>query len=337
MIQKTFPILILFILISVIALSLFLDDDEPQRIEGSIMGTTYNIIAFSEYDNLEQSIYDSFNSVNLSMSTYLNDSLINKVNYSDINEWVEVSQDFIEVLRYAVDTCIKSKGLYDVSIGKLVDSWGFGPLEKNQKPLPKDILYLKTQVGCDSIEINEETPAVKRTRDVALDFSSIAKGFAIDKVFKYLSSEMSIDNLFVELGGEIRTTKYKIDETPWKIGVVSPSKPDKIVYSFISSDYDSFAMATSGDYRNIRIFNKEEYSHTINPKVGAPNNSSKKSVSVVSDNAMIADALATALNVMELEAAKDYANEYQIKALFIYEQDGKSNLLFSKELQKVKM
>ena len=337
MIQKTFPILILFILISVIALSLFLDDDEPQRIEGSIMGTTYNIIAFSEDDNLEQSIYDSFNSVNLSMSTYLNDSLINKVNYSDINEWVEVSQDFIEVLRYAVDTCIKSKGLYDVSIGKLVDSWGFGPLEKNQKPLPKDILYLKTQVGCDSIEINEETPAVKRTRDVALDFSSIAKGFAIDKVFKYLSSEMSIDNLFVELGGEIRTTKYKIDETPWKIGVVSPSKPDKIVYSFISSDYDSFAMATSGDYRNIRIFNKEEYSHTINPVAGAPNNSSKKSVSVVSDNAMIADALATALNVMELEAAMDYANEYQIKALFIYEQDGKSNLLFSKELQKVKM
>lgn len=337
MIQKTFPILILFILISVIALSLFLDDDEPQRIEGSIMGTTYNIIAFSEYDNLEQSIYDSFNSVNLSMSTYLNDSLINKVNYSDINEWVEVSQDFIEVLKYAVDTCIKSKGLYDVSIGKLVDSWGFGPLEKNQEPLPKDILYLKTQVGCDSIEINEETPAVKRTRDVALDFSSIAKGFAIDKVFKYLSSEMSIDNLFVELGGEIRTTKYKIDETPWKIGVVSPSKPDKIVYSFISSDYDSFAMATSGDYRNIRIFNKEEYSHTINPVAGAPNNSSKKSVSVVSDNAMIADALATALNVMELEAAMDYANKYQIKALFIYEQDGKSNLLFSKELQKVKM
>ena len=337
MIQKTFPILILLIIISVLALSLFLDDDEPQRIEGSIMGTTYNVIAFSDYDNLEKSIYDSFNSVNLSMSTYLNDSLINKINYSDINEWVEVSQDFMEVLRYAVDTCIKSKGLYDVSIGKLVDSWGFGPLEKNQKPPPKDIQYLKTQVGCDSIEINEDALAVKRKRDIALDFSSIAKGFAIDKVFKYLSSELNIDNLFIELGGEIRTTKHKIDESPWKIGVVSRSKPDKIVYSFISSDYDSFAMATSGDYRNIRIFNEEEYSHTINPLAGAPNDSSKKSVSVVSSNAMIADALATALNVMELEAAMDYANEYQIKALFIYEQDGKSNLLFSKELQKVKM
>ena len=337
MIQKTFPILILLILISVIALSLLFDDDEPQRIEGSIMGTTYNVIVFSENDNLDQSIYDSFNSVNLSMSTYLNDSLINKVNYSEINEWVEVSQDFIEVLRYAVDTCIKSKGLYDVSIGKLVDSWGFGPLEKNQKPSPKDIQYLKTQVGCDSVEINEEATAVKRKRDVALDFSSIAKGFAIDKVFEFLSKELDIDNLFIELGGEIRTTKQKIDKTPWKIGVVSPSKPDKIVYSFISSDYDSFAMATSGDYRNIRIFNEEEYSHTINPVAGAPNNSSRKSVSVVSDNAMIADALATALNVMELEAAMDYANEYQIKALFIHEQDGKSNLLFSKELQKVKM
>tara|TARA_B100001027_G_scaffold178279_1_gene129564 strand:- start:200 stop:1015 length:816 start_codon:yes stop_codon:yes gene_type:complete len=271
------------------------------------------------------------------MSTYLNDSLITKVNYSDINEWVEVSQDFIEVLRYAVDTCIKSKGLYDVSIGKLVDSWGFGPLEKNQKPPPKDIQYLKTQVGCDSIEINDEASAVRRKRDIALDFSSIAKGFAIDKIFKYLSSELNIDNLFVELGGEIRTSKHKIDKKPWKIGVVSPLKPDEIVYSFISSNHDSFAMATSGDYRNIRIFNEEEYSHTINPIIGSPNSFSRKSVSVVSDNAMTADALATALNVMELEAAMDYANEYKIKALFIFEQGGKPNLLFSKELQKVKI
>ena len=335
--QKTFSTLILIILISVLGLSLFVDNDEPQTIEGSIMGTTYNVIVFSEYDNLEQSIYDSFNSVNLSMSTYLNDSLITKVNNSDINEWVEVSQDFIEVIRYAVDTCIKSKGLYDVSIGKLVDSWGFGPLEKNQKPPPKDIQYLKAQVGCDSIEINDEASAVKRKRDVALDFSSIAKGFAIDKVFKYLSSELNIDNLFVELGGEIRTTKHKIDKTPWKIGVVSPLKPDEIIYSFISSNHASFALATSGDYRNIRIFNDEEYSHTINPIIGSPNNFSRKSVSVVSDNTMTADALATALNVMELEAAMDFANEYKIKALFIFEKDGKPNLLFSKELQKVKI
>ena len=337
MIQKTFPILILLILISVLILSLFINDDEPQRIEGSIMGTTYNVIAFSDYDNLEQSIYDSFNSVNLSMSTYLNDSLINKVNYSDINEWVDVSQDFIEVLRYALDTCIKSRGLYDVSIGKLVDSWGFGPLEKNQKPSPKDIQYLKTQVGCDSIEINEEASAVKRKRDVALDFSSIAKGFAIDKVYEHLSRELNIENLFIELGGEIRTTKHKTDKKAWKIGVVSPSEPDKIVHSFISSNYDSFAMATSGDYRNIRIFNAEEYSHTINPIEGLPKNLSRKSVSVISDNAMIADAQATALNVMEIEVAMDYANEYKIKALFIYEQNSKPNLLFSKELQKVKM
>jgi thiamine biosynthesis lipoprotein len=337
LIQKTFPILVLLILISVLILSLFLDDDEPQRIEGSIMGTTYNVIVFSDYDNLEQSIYDSFNSVNLSMSTYLKDSLINKVNYPDINEWVEVSQEFIEVLKYAVDTCIKSKGLYDVSIGKLVDSWGFGPFEMNQKPSPKDIQYLKTQVGCDSIEINEEALAVKRKRDVALDFSSIAKGFAIDKVYKHLFSELNIENLFIELGGEIRTTKHKIDRTPWKIGVVNPSEPDKIIHSFISSNHDSFAMATSGDYRNIRMFNAEEYSHTINPIVGSPKSLSRKSVSVISDNAMIADALATALNVMEIEVAMDYANEYEIKALFIFEKDSKPNLLFSKELQKVRM
>ena len=173
------------------------------------MGTTYNVIVFSDYENLEQSIYDSFNSVNLSMSTYLKDSLINKVNYSDINEWVNVSHDFIEVLRYAVDTCIKSKGFYDVSIGKLVDSWGFGPLEKNQKPSLKDIQYLKTQVGCDSIEIHEEALAVKRKRDVALDFSSIAKGFAIDKVYKHLYSELKIENIFIYTNKQIKVENIR--------------------------------------------------------------------------------------------------------------------------------
>ena len=85
------------------------------------------------------------------------------------------------------------------------------------------------------------------------------------------------------------------------------------------------------------MFNAKEYSHTINPIVGSPKSLSRKSVSVISDNAMIADALATALNVMEIEAAMDYANEYEIKALFIFEKDSKPNLLFSKELQKVKM
>ena len=105
----------------------------------------------------------------------------------------------------------------------------------------------------------------------------------------------------------------------------------------MSSDFDSFALATSGDYRNIRIFNERELSHTLDTLSGTPKNLAKKSVSVVAENAMKADALATTLNAMTLEQAINYANQKQIKALFITESEGQSKLIFSEKLKQVKM
>ena len=105
----------------------------------------------------------------------------------------------------------------------------------------------------------------------------------------------------------------------------------------MSSSFDSFALATSGDYRNSRILDEKEFSHTMNTFSGVPSSFSKKSVTVISENAMKADALATALNAMKLEQAINYSNKEGIKALFITEIEGQTKLLFSDDLEQVKI
>ena len=104
----------------------------------------------------------------------------------------------------------------------------------------------------------------------------------IDKVYEFLVNKEDVGSFFIELGGEVRSTSRKSNSQPWKVGIINPLEPSKIIHTFFSSDYLSFAMATSGDYRNIRIFDDMEMSHTIDPVSGVPSEYSKKSVSVIS-------------------------------------------------------
>ena len=312
---------------------------EPQIFKGNIMGTTYNIILQSNVSAEDAHIeaYNILQRVNLEMSTYLDDSLISKVNKADIGQWVTVSQDFLDVLSFATTLCKDTQGIYDVSIGKLVNLWGFGPDYVDKEPSAEELSYLSSQVGCNSIESDPLNLSIKKVKDVELDFSSIAKGFAVDKVYEFLIKQPYLNGFFIEIGGEIRSTSLKSNDQPWKAGIINPIQQEKLIYTFLSSDFDSFALATSGDYRNIRIFDDEGLSHTLDTSSGIPTKLAKKSVSVVAENTMKADALATALNAMALEQAINYADQKQIKALFITESDGQSKIIFSEKLKQVKM
>ena len=315
------------------------DVAEVQIYKGNIMGTSYNITLQSDVSGEEAHFkaYNILQKVNQEMSTYIDDSLISKVNKADIGKWVKVSQDFLDVLSFATALCKDTRGIYDVSIGKLVNLWGFGPDSVDKEPSAEELSYFSSQVGCNSIELDHLNLSIKKVKDVELDFSSIAKGFGVDKVYEFLIKQSYLNGFFIEIGGEIRSTSLKSNDQPWKAGIINPIQQEKLIYTFLSSDFDSFALATSGDYRNIRIFNERELSHTLDTLSGIPTNLAKKSVSVVAENAMKADALATTLNAMTLEQAINYANQKQIKALFITESEGQSKLIFSEKLKQVKM
>jgi len=303
------------------------------------MGTSYSLAVYSDEDtqNTFSKVSNILENVNQEMSTYIVNSSISQINQAEIDKWITVSRDFLDVLTYAIDLCYQSNGVYDVSIGKLVNIWGFGPDTVDNKPTEDELNYLSSQVGCDSIILDDNNLSIKKVRDVSLDFSSIAKGFAIDKAYDFLVTQKQLKSFFIEIGGEIRATTFKYEKQPWKAGIIDPLEQQKIVYAFSSSDFNSFALATSGDYRNVRVFENQKLSHTIDTISGVPSNHSQKSVSVIAENAMMADALATALNAMPLNEAIEYSNRNRLYVLFITEEENYPKLLFSDELQRVKM
>lgn len=303
------------------------------------MGTSYSLAVYSDEDtqNTFSKVSNILENVNQEMSTYIVNSSISQINQAEIDKWITVSRDFLDVLTYAIDLCYQSNGVYDVSIGKLVNIWGFGPDSADNKPTKDELNYLSSQVGCDSIILDDNNLSIKKVRDVSLDFSSIAKGFAIDKAYDFLVTQKQLKSFFIEIGGEIRATTFKYEKQPWKAGIIDPLEQKKIVYAFSSSDFNSFALATSGDYRNVRVFENQKLSHTIDTISGVPSNYSQKSVSVIAENAMMADALATALNAMPLNEAIEYSNRNRLYVLFITEEENSPKLLFSDELQRVKM
>ena len=203
---------LLFFLTLVLILIFILVQDESdadvQIYKSNIMGTSYSVTIHSKLDsqNTFFQVSNILNKINQDMSTYIDNSLISRVNQSEIGQWTKVSKDFIEVLNYAIEICNQSKGIYDVSIGKLVNLWGFGPDNVNSKPSKDDINYLTSQVGCDSVQTDVDSQSVRKVRDIELDFSSIAKGFAIDKVYEFLVNKKEVESFFIELGGEVRST-----------------------------------------------------------------------------------------------------------------------------------
>ena len=297
------------------------------------MGTSYTVIIYGqEIQTSQTEIHNIFERVNQEMSTYLTTSSISQINNIDLFEWSKVSKGFIHVLKFAIELCNDTNGAYDVSVGRLVNTWGFGPTEASHITKDEE-KRLVGEIGCDSVQADQE--AVRRLRDVHLDFSSIAKGYAIDLVHLELLSDTSIESHYIELGGEIRTSPVKKDKVAWVVGIEDPERPNNFLIKLESNMFKDFSVATSGDYRNFRAFDEQLVSHTFNIKLGKPNEYSKSSVTVVAENAMKADALATALNAMGQEEAIKYSNKNNIKAIFISNQNKQSNLIFSNSMSKI--
>ena len=297
------------------------------------MGTSYKVIVYgNEIKTSQKDIKDTFERVNQEMSTYLKNSSISQINNSDLLEWSKVSKGFALVLKFAIDLCNDTDGVYDISVGKLVNTWGFGPNEASDLTQEEEKKIID-EIGCDSVQVDQES--VRRLRDVHLDFSSIAKGYAIDLVHMELLSDKSIESHYIELGGEIRTSPVKINEMPWVIGIEDPEHPNNFLIELKSNLFKEFSVATSGDYRNFRLFDQQLVSHTFNLKIGKPKKYSKSSFTVVAENTMKADALATALNAMEQEEAIRYSNRNNIKAIFISNQNKQTNLIFSNSMSKI--
>ncbi len=299
---------------------------KPERelvsLSGSTMGTTYSVKIVSSDPSLSPNIellksrVDSILiEVNRQMSTYIQSSEITRFNTSHSLDWQPVSFDLAYVIDKTRTIGLASDGALDLTIGPLVNLWGFGP---DQKPLEipseLEINTARESTGLDKIEVRLESPAIKKTvKALSCDLSATAKGFGVDKVAQFLES-LDYNNFLVEIGGEVNVKGKNHLNLSWKIGIADPDTPgsiEKVV------SLENMAMATSGDYWNYFEENGIRYSHTIDPITGRPITHKLASVTVIDSTCLTADGYATAIDVMGPEKGLEFAIKMKLPVYLI--------------------
>jgi thiamine biosynthesis lipoprotein len=274
--------------------------------DGTTMGTTYQVKIiigyFKSTSGLNEKIDSRLHQINRSMSTYRPDSEISQFNaIQDTREKLAVSDDFLQVMLSARDIFEKTGGAWDGTVKPLVNLWGFGNTRQgHQVPDEAEIKKQMRRVGFQHIDISPEGYLQKKKSTITLDLASIAKGYAVDQISRLLQSS-GLENFLVEIGGEVFASGYRKDGHPWRVGINRPSITASTADVYQVVPLHNRAMATSGDYRNYFEAEGKRFSHIIDPKIGYPVNNGVVSVSIVADNCMFADGLATAIMVMGLE------------------------------------
>ncbi|RZQ56375.1 FAD:protein FMN transferase ApbE [Pseudidiomarina tainanensis] len=293
----------------------------PQQISvsGETMGTTYHIRYVTANPNhsperVKERVDAVLEQVNSQMSTYDPNSELSLFNQRKTTEPVVISRSLETVVRRALEIGEETDGLLDVTVGPLVNLWGFGPLGRpEQVPTEQQLLEVRDHVGYQYLTV-ENHQLTKAVPDLYVDLSTIAKGYGVDRV-AILMEQMEIRNYLVEIGGEMRMRGTKPGEQPWRIAVEQPVTLDRAVQRIIEPGNN--AVATSGDYRNYFEEDGVRYSHIIDPRTGYPIQHNLVSVTVISETCMDADAYATALTVMGAEKALEFANQKGLAVLLV--------------------
>ena len=295
-------------------------------LNGLTMGTTYSVKinadnAFVEKNQISDDIDEILSEINQSMSTYIKESELSNINFSTISGWQSISDDLFEVIDHAINVSLKTNGAFDITIAPLVNLWGFGP-DKLQNKIPTDeiIELTKKNTGYKKISIDKSLKKIsKLDPNLHIDLSGIAKGFAVDKIARYLDKR-GFKNYLVEIGGELIGKGLNKDNEIWQIGIENPNNNSDTIKRIIR--LKDMAMATSGNYMNYFEKDGVRYSHTINPVTGKPIKHKLASVTVLDNSAMNADALATAFMVLGPEKALSLANNLEM-AIYLIIKDGK--------------
>ncbi len=299
---------------------------------GQTMGTTYHITVVKGDKQppsaLSQSEIDELLlEVNASFSTYIDSSEVSTLNLYKGIEGQSKTPEFVELLEEAQRINLLTGGAYDITVGPLVNLWGFGPsFKEDDIPSNELIEQALSNVGFDSISIDADNGLVRKLKpEVYVDFSSIAKGYGVDQLADFIESK-GYSNYMVEIGGEMRVNGHNPKGTRWRIAIEKPESSTRAIHKIIH--ITDIAMATSGDYRNFFLKDGVRFSHTINPKTGKPVRHNLASVTVLNESAATADALATAFMVLGEKKGYDLAMKRELPVFFLVKQrDGFNELM----------
>ena len=283
---------------------------------GLTMGTYYHIVhaPLPACAMPVQRVEARLAAVNQAMSTYLEDSEISRFNRYALDGAVPVSPDFSAVVRIAHEVYRQSDGALDITVGPLVELWGFGAAQVSAPPDPAAQARAAARVGMQHLELVEG--ALRKLRpDLALDVSAVAKGFAVDALGA-LYHATGCNDFMIDIGGEILVSGRNPRGGLWHIGIASPGSDDPASGQRLA--LSDVAVATSGDYLNFVMVDSEPVDHILDPRTGRPAASPVVSATVVHASAAYADAYATALMVLDVPAGLALADRLGFGAYLIF-------------------
>mgnify|MGYP003393020602 FL=1 len=315
-------IMIKKIVILIVVISIFSCTEVSKReiihYEGFAFGSTFSIKYIDDKSiKYEKSVDSIIHAINKSLSTYIPTSDISKINKGDST--VIVDELFKEIFLKSKKINLETNGVFDPTIGILVNAWGFGPEKPIENLDSVKVKELLKFVGFEKVILNTDAQIIKKYPEIYLDFNSIAPGFAADIIGRFFESK-NITNYMIEIGGEIKARGKNQHNEFWKIAIENPNEDGS--RSFATTILlNNESIATSGNYRKFKIDEKgQKFAHIINTKTGYSSKTDLLSVSVISpiDCAEV-DAYATAFMAMGYQNTLQFLkNRNDIKVFLIY-------------------
>ena len=288
-------------------------------IKGEAQGTTYTIKYLAEEyeEGLKEHFDQLLDDIDMSMSTYVPNSKISRLNAGDT---IELDDLFLEVYNLSYSINKKTDGAFDPTIGPLIKAWGFD-FANPQKMDSALVASLLESSGFDKFIVDGKQ--MYRTNDAArINFNAVAQGYSVDVMAKILD-QMKVENYYIELGGELKVKGKNKFGYCWIIGIDRPDGKNLKRNLAQRISLENSAMATSGNYRKFYEIDGKRYSHTLNPITGFPAENGLLSTTVIADDCGTADALATAFMVMGKEKSVNYLGQHpNVKAYLIFSSKG---------------
>lgn len=302
-----------------------------QTDNGLIFGTIYQV-SYQYPTSLKGEIEEALHTIDNSLSPFNQHSIITAINR---NESMQTDSLFRAVFRRSLEISAETDGAFDITVAPLINAWGFG-FKKGIFPDSAQVDSLRQLIGYTRVSLDADGCVQKQDPRLMLNCSAVAKGYAVDVVARLLQAK-GIDNLMVDIGGEVVVKGHNPQQRPWRIGINKPVDDSLATNQELQAivELTEGAIATSGNYRNYYHRNGKKYAHTIDPRTGYPVQHAILSSTVLAPDCMSADAYATAFMVMGLEEAEAFIEAHpELAAYFIYSQPDGSYGSFTSQRMK---